>query len=176
MTLLANCISNTHNCQNKIILISVCSHSTLRLFTYHEWWFYSTYLYIWCRSLLKLILYLQPKRGWKNGSLKKKMHTDTHTQKKRDELCAPTSPMYFAWYNFDGKCIRVVHPVDNIFGGLWYNGRKALWWNIQTTEERQNFLMCKYGYLPDKVRTNYSPNGINSSKVKLNASTASKMC
>lgn len=84
------------------------------------------------------------------------MHTHAQKKKKRDELWVPMSPMYFTWYNFDGKCIRVVHPVDNIFGGLWYNGRKALWWNIQITEERQGFLMCKYGYLPDKVRTNYS--------------------
>ena len=101
------------------------------------------------------------------GKMEEKKKTHTHTQNERDELWVPTSPMYFAWYNFDGKCIRVVHPVDNIFGGLWYNGRKALWWNIQITEERQNFLMCKYGYLPDKVRTNYSQNVINSSKVKL---------
>lgn len=75
--------------------------------------------------------------------------------------------MYFTWYYFDGKCIRVVHPADSIFGGLWYNGRKALWCNIQITEERQSFLMCKYGYLPDKVRTNCSQRGINSSRVKL---------
>lgn len=27
--------------------------------------------------------------------------------------------------------------------------------------------MCKYGYLPDKVRTNYSLKAINSSKVNL---------
>lgn len=37
--------------KKNIFLVSVHSHSTLRLFTYHEWWFYSTYSYIWCRSL-----------------------------------------------------------------------------------------------------------------------------
>lgn len=63
---------------------------------------------------------------WK---LKKKIHTHTHTQDKQKEMNfrLPTCPMNFTWCNFDGKCIRVVHPADKIFVGLWYNGRKALW-------------------------------------------------
>lgn len=139
--------------------------------------FHSQTVYIsWMMILFYVVIYLMQKfieahpvfaaKTWMEEWKWKK--NCTHTQKMKEmNFWVPRNPMDFAWSNFGGKCIRVVHPVDNIFGGLWYNGRKALWWNIQITEERQNFLMCKYGYLPDKVRTNYSQNDINSSKVKL---------
>lgn len=163
IALLANSTSNTHNWQKKIFLISAHSHSTLRLFTYNEWWFLF-YVY-----LMQKFIEAHPVFAAKAWMEKWKLKKNTHTQSTNKEMnfWVPTSPMNFTWCNFDGKCIRVVHPADKIFVGLWYNGRKALWWNIQITEERQNFLMCKYGYLPDEVRTNCSQNAINSSKVKL---------
>lgn len=149
--------------KKKIFLISAHSHSTLRLFTYNEWWFLF-YVY-----LMQKFIEAHPVFAAKAWMEKWKLKKNTHTQSTNKEMnfWVPMSPTNFTWCNFDGKCIRVVHPADKIFVGLWYNGRKALWWNIQITEERQNFLMCKYGYLPDEVRTNCSQNAINSSKVKL---------
>lgn len=149
--LLANSTSNTRNWQNKIFLLSAHSHSTLRLFTYHEWWFLF-YVYL-MQEFIEAHPVFAAKARMEKWKLKKNYtHRHTHTRDKQKEMNfgVPTCPMNFTWCNFDGKCIRVVHPADKIFAGLWYNGRKALWWNIQITEERQNFLMCKYGYLPEK--------------------------
>lgn len=47
-------------------------------------------------------------KAWMEKMKEKNAHT--HRKKERDELWVPMSPTYFAWYNFDGKCIRVVHP------------------------------------------------------------------
>lgn len=166
ITFLANCTSNTpHNWQKKN-LPDICSLPFHAQTVYLSWMMILFYVFIY---LMQKFIEAHPvfaAKAWMEKWKLKKKNAHTHTKMKEMNFWVPTSPMYFTWYNFDGKCIRVVHPVDIIFGGLWYNGRKALWWNIQITEERQSFLMCKYGYLPDKVRTNYSQNSINSSKVK----------
>lgn len=41
------------------------------------------------------------------------------------------------------NALILVHHMDNEAEWLCYNSRKALGYNIQITEERPNFLMCK---------------------------------
>lgn len=156
--LLANSTSNTHNCQKK----KKKNLSDIFPLPFHSQTVYISWMMIFILCIFDAEVYRSSsciRSQSSDGKMEvKKKNTHTHTQDKQKEMNfrLPTCPMNFTWCNFDGKCIRVVHPADKIFVGLWYNGRKALWWNIQITEERQNFLMCKYGYLPAKVRTNCS--------------------